>query len=458
MGSRQRSQVMRLCAAVMVAAVGSAGSALVVDDRLAGVARADPAGADWLPNVGVTAPMVRQPPGRQGEADLNGDGYSDLVVGGSVDRPDADAMSWGVSVIYGGPDGLARPGNQLWQDSTFSSGPPTRGTVSALVTGDFDGDGCDDLAVGTDQAQLGDDDEILVGEVRVIYGSRQGLTKTGSQVWLPSVVDGVPPDGEDGFFGSALAAADFGRSRADDLAIGSSDWGNGRGSVTLLYGSSTGLTSSGAQTWTQDSPGVPGKAVGASGATGIGDQFGAALAAGSLTGGRYAALAIGVPDDGMTRRRDGPGSVNVLYGSSSGLTARGADHWSPASPGVKGRSVEGGAFGGSVTIGHFAGRAAADLVVTSRDAQYDGRITVLRGGKHGLTSRGDQLWTTRSLCRTDRKFFDSQFAWSLTVGDFGHDSSSKEFDDLVVGGSGYLGKEDANPWGQRWCCTAPREV
>ena len=441
----RRSQVVRRCVGVMVAVVGFAGSALV-DVGVASVAYADPAAAG-TPSVGAVEPTGRQTSRRHGEADLNADGYADLVVAGSVDRPDVNQMSWGVSVIYGGPDGLARPANQLWQDSTFLSGPPARGTVAALVTGDFDGDGCDDLAVGTDQAQLGDDDELLVGEVRIIYGSPQGLIKAGSQVWLPSVVDGAPPDEADGFFGSALAAADFGRDRADDLAIGSSDWGNGRGSVTVLYGSSAGLTQSGAQTWTQDSPGVPGRAVGASGATGLGDQFGTALAAGLLRGGRYAALAIGVPEDGMTKHRDGTGSVNVLYGSADGLTARGAERWSLASPGVKGRAMDSAAFGAKLTIGHFTGRAAADLAVTSNDADYNGRIHILRGSRHGLTSRGDQLWMTRSLCRADRKYFDSQFAWSLTIGDFGRNSANKRFDDLVVGGSGYLGKEDANPWG-----------
>ena len=92
--------------------------------------------------------------------------------------------------------------------------------MSALVTGDFEGDSCDDLAVGTDEVQLDDDDEAFVGEVRIIYGSPRGLVKARSQVWLPSVVDGEVPDSADGYFGSELAAADFGNGLFDDLAIG----------------------------------------------------------------------------------------------------------------------------------------------------------------------------------------------------------------------------------------------
>jgi hypothetical protein len=441
-GRRALRTTLRSCGASVVIAVAAASGAVVDVDRLAVFANARPTESDSSPLVGVAAPMVQPALRRDGQADLNGDGHADLLVGGSVDRRNPQAIGWGVSVIYGGPEGLARPGNQLWQESDFIAGPPTRGPVSALVTGDFDGDGYDDLAVGTEEVQLDYEDETFVGEVRIIYGSPQGLVKARSQVWLPSVVDGEVPDSADGYFGSELAAADFGSGLFDDLAIGSSDWGDGRGSLTVLYGSPAGLTSSGAQTWTQDSPGIAGRAVGATGSSEIGDQFGSALAAGPLTGGPYAALAIGAYGDGATPRRQGPGSVTVLYGSAKGLTARGADRWTHASPGIKGRPVESGGFGGTLTIGHFTGRAAADLAVTSSDRQSNGRVNVIRGGQRGLTARGDQLWTTRSLCRSERRYFSDNFAWSLTAGNFGHDAGSKIFDDLAVRGSADLSEDD----------------
>ncbi len=160
-----------------VAASIAASVALASSASLAPFAYADPAGGGWSPAVRKAAPEVQPASHRDHRADLNGDGYADLLVGGSVDRRNPDAISWGVSVIYGGPGGLARPGNQLWQESDFNTGAPTRGTVSAFVTGDFDGDGCDDVAVGTDEVQLDYDDEAFVGEVRIIYGSPRGSSQ-----------------------------------------------------------------------------------------------------------------------------------------------------------------------------------------------------------------------------------------------------------------------------------------
>ena len=167
---------------------------------------------------------------RDAKADLNGDGYSDLVVGGTV--VGATTVGWSVSVIYGGRGGLASRGNQLWHERLFGQ-PAGDSFVGDLATGDFDGDGFDDLAVGIKEGAQ---------RVRIIYGSARGLSKERSQVLLPSVVDGVAPDDDDETFGEALDTGNFGRTKQDDLAIGSSEWGGGRGAVIVLYGSNRGLT------------------------------------------------------------------------------------------------------------------------------------------------------------------------------------------------------------------------
>jgi FG-GAP repeat len=50
----------------------------------------------------------------------------------------------------------------------------------SLAAADFNGDGSDDLAVGTSWEDVV---ELNVGGVNVIYGSRGGLTSAGNQLW-----------------------------------------------------------------------------------------------------------------------------------------------------------------------------------------------------------------------------------------------------------------------------------
>ena len=82
------------------------------------------------------------------------------------------------------------------------------------------------------------------------------------------------PEEED-YFGITLIAANFGKCPQDDLAVAVRFENNREGAVHVIYGSSTGLTSTGNQFWTQKSPGVPGKAE-------SGDLFGSSLTAGNF--------------------------------------------------------------------------------------------------------------------------------------------------------------------------------
>ncbi len=85
--------------------------------------------------------------------DFNGDGYKDLAVG--VDGEDIGGISdaGAVNVIYGSASGLTAAGNQVWfQDVDGIEDTCEAGDHfgSSVATGDFDGDGSADLAVGLD--------------------------------------------------------------------------------------------------------------------------------------------------------------------------------------------------------------------------------------------------------------------------------------------------------------------
>ena len=99
------------------------------------------------------------------------------------------------------------------------------------------------------------------GGVHVIYGSANGLTGTGSQFWTQNSTGIVDESEVEDFFGLSLAAANFGKSTHADLAIGVplEDLGTSSpdaGAVHVTYGSANGLTGTGSQLWTQDSPGI----------------------------------------------------------------------------------------------------------------------------------------------------------------------------------------------------------
>jgi hypothetical protein len=199
------------------------------------------------------------------QADFNNDGFADLAVGVVGENLGAVGNAGAVNVLYGSAGGLTGTGSQVFtQDSpgVISRAEPQDDFGDALGAGDFDGDGFADLAVGVHREDVST--AAGAGAVNVLYGTAVGLTGTGSQ-FLTQDSGGVPgvvePDDELGF---AVGAGDFDSDSFADLAVGvpGEDFGaNDRGgAVNVLPGSAGGLTGTGSQLFTQDSPGVPGVA------------------------------------------------------------------------------------------------------------------------------------------------------------------------------------------------------
>lgn len=225
---------------------------------------------------------------------FNCDGYDDLVVG--IHKEDiGDVADAGAAVVlYGGPSGL---GTEVLPTESFHQG---RGDVrgdaevgdrlgSSLASGDFDGDGCDDLAVGVpfeDVNTLG-----TAGAAAVFYGSSaNGLTADADEF----ITGGWAEDTESGDrFGTTVATGDFDDDGKDDLVVSvpGEEYDGGpadSGAVNILYGSDAGLVAAGSEVWHAGTPGIIGDPQPTS-------EFGTGLATGRLNLGEKDDLVIGVP-------------------------------------------------------------------------------------------------------------------------------------------------------------------
>jgi hypothetical protein len=353
--------------------------------------------------------------------DFDGNGFADLAIGAIGENVSGVITAGAVKVLYGSPLGLLSSGSQLWSKASPGVvGQP--GILEqfgiALTAGDFDSDGCADLAIGT---------RTVGGSVHVLYGSGSGLTASGSQLWSQASF-GVADEPElyDGF-GDSLASGDFDGDGWEDLAIGAPGENDRAGVVHVLYGSASGLLvlrTQPAQLWSQASPGV-------AGGPEPDDQFGTALSAADFNGDGRADLAIGAYGE-----NDEEGVVHVLYGSGSGLRALGlgiqpAQLWSQDSSGVAGGTDPRDTFGADLMSGDFNGDGWADLVIGAfGENDGTGVAHVLYGSAAGLQVQGPaaQLWSQATPGVAGAPEEADLFSAALAAGDFDGDG----FVDLAI--------------------------
>ena len=311
-------------------------------------------GANGLPGVGVQED-------RFGEAlavgDFNGDGYDDLAVGAPGDGVDNRGA---VTVLHGAPGGLLPyDGYWIWQGY---EGIPDTSEVgdefgAALTSGDWNGDGRDDLAIGVP----GEDD---VGAVLALFGSDFGLL-LNNRVWWGQVDTGGMGESGDRF-GQALAAGDFDGDGFDDLVIGTpyEDLVEGgplvdAGEVTLLYGSGAG-----APNWfnvVRTSHFQQGSLFLGGGYDEAGDRFGWAFAAGDFDHDGHDDLAVGHP--GEVFSQSGEGAVTVLMGTAGTGIWSAVDLFATEAGQIPGGTEVEQNLGWSLATGDFDGDGHADLAI-----------------------------------------------------------------------------------------------
>lgn len=369
--------------------------------------------------------------------DFNKDGFDDLVIGVPFENVRRFVDSGVVQVIYGSKRGLTSAGNQLWYQGHGISGITETGDRFgySLATGDFNGNGFDDLAVGVPGEDVGRIKD--AGIINVIYGKSSGLVSAGNQqLWQGHGAAGNNEAGDQ--FGFSLTSGNFNGDSFFDIFVGlpTEDVGPivNAGAADAIYGTSSGLSSKGSQQWYQNSPGILGR-------SNVKDRFGYSVTHGDFNGDGNDDVAIGVPYENIGPNSDA-GAVNVIYGkSSTGLSALNNQLWHQSS-GIVGKAEPNDRFGFSLTAYDFDGDGSEDLAIgvpyeDIRSIRDAGAVNVIYGTPGvgygyggsfgGLTKAGSQQWYQGSIKGLPEA--GDKFGFAVAAGNFDGD----EFDDLAIG-------------------------
>ncbi len=326
--------------------------------------------------------------------DFNGDGFSDLVVGTPLEDEIIDGGAvivdaGAINIFYGSASGLSINSTYITAVDVCSLQVGCQFGFS-LAAGDVNDDGYTDLAVSAPYTDLINGSMQVDAGVVFIYPGQVTVGITSNNRMSISQADTTDPVEAGDRFGWSLVFGYFNESIGlknnnglvayADLIIGAPNEDVGAvidaGMIHEFHGSLGGLVF--ASDWTQGN---------ISDLVETGDLFGFSLAAGDFDGDFNSDLVVGVPFEDIVTVVDG-GAVNIIYGTSSGLTSAGNQTISQNTAGIFGVVEPGDLFGFAVATGRLNTDAYEDVIISTPLEDYhftnDGFVQTIFGSNIGL--------------------------------------------------------------------------
>lgn len=328
--------------------------------------------------------------------DVNGDGYSDVIIG----EPNDDSGEGRALVYYGRAGGVnSTPG---WTVELNQAN--AHFAYSVAGAGDVNADGYCDVIVGAPDFDNGQNNE---GQVFLYLGSATGLSST--PIWS------TESNQADAFFGGAVAGlGDINGDGYGDVIIGSRLYDNGEineGVSCIYLGNAGGLSA--APEWVFE---------GGQANAGLGCSV---SSAGDINGDGYSDIIIGA--NGYDNDQTNEGRAYVYFGSADSITA--TNVWTSENDQANSQ------YGYSVTnAGDVNGDGFGDLAIGA--PFYDtglaniGRVFIYQGKVGGFGAVADQTLEGTQA--------NELFGWSVsTAGDVNCDG----YADLLIGAPQYSNGE-----------------
>jgi hypothetical protein len=344
---------------------------------------------DALGHDSSTTISVRKGPNK----DVNGDGYSDIIVG-------ADGWNSGQGRAYvfhsSGLTGITI--TSAASASSIITGEEG-GFGGSVALGDVNGDGYADAVVGADGWNGGQ------GRAYVLHSSGASGITTASAASASGIITG-----EEGGFGGSIAVGDVNGDGYADVVVGAEGYDSGQGRAYVFHsGGSSGI-------------GIASAASADGILTGeASSRFGGSIALGDVNGDSYADAVVGA--DGYNGDQ---GRAYVFHSSGSGISSTSADLASRIITGEEGR------FGGSIALGDVNRDGYADAVVGADGYNGDqGRAYVFHSSSSGISIE-DAALASRIITGEE-----GGFGGSVATGDVNGDG----YADALVGAAAYGGNQ-----------------